>query len=1450
MNGFTWTRMIAKPVLGWLSTLGFSFGVQLVSAPVVDVTGSNAGATVERDECLTISLGENAAYECGDLRVVHDLPGVQTYSRLNTPTLIYSSQDADPYPIVSANVTLPDGKTNLSRVTALLTVNGQRRASSTWKASTWPTGTARVAIGYSALSDPTSIYRYALDVTAYYTTGSATTHVTGDLTVVNRRNSYFGAGWWLAGLEQLLLDSSGQPSVWIAGDGSVRRYHVADANTWTAPAVDRPDTLKREGSGYVRLEATGVRVVFDSLGRHIKTRNRLGHETLFAYDNVGRLSTITLPPASANKTFTFNYALGGYLSSVNSPGVTGNRVTKLTMDGVRLLSIRDPNLSKVSFGYLNSSSARIVSRVDEAGAQTAYRFDIGRRLSASRINLGTTDSIVTNVRSAESVGLADTAGLGAVDTAQAYTRLDGPRLDVGDTTLFWLDKFGGPKRVQDALGRVTIASRGDSRFPALVTQLVAPNGLVTQASYDARGNVSTITVNNPYADGRNAVSQYVWDATWDQLLQATSATGIVLTFGIDPSNGNRTYQQFGSDQTTRATFSYGANSLIAGTVIPGGTRRDTVIYDSSLQNVSETRSPLGIRTQIQRDAIGRVTRTTTPLDNVDSKHVFQDVYYDAMDRDTLSVTWSDSAYTPDSAIVRKHFNVIGQHDTIWTRSAPGDDGGITWDRHVFGYDAAHRLVSESLSNLLPTTFVLDPAGNRLNGGNSGGAGLEIVYDALNRVVEKRGLQTFFGADTAHYTYDPASGDLIVADNKYASIHRSYYPNGALKTDTLRIALRAGTDTPTLVGTTHVYGLSYTYDLDGKRSSMSLSGTPQSYSYSPLTGDLASITGLDGHRYDFQYDIAQRLHQVTRPAESTDNLVELMGYDDDSRLTSLRVNRVGSLPAVLRNDSVIYDARGKILAAGPESYKYSPLGGVISGVSGRVDQVSESFSVDALGRMLHRTLISADGTFSSDYRYGSATAHLDTIVTANQVQPDTTSNGYDGWGTLTTVFAKHNVSGSQQVQSTTGERILAAATRESRSLAGPHAVAFDDRMPTITMYELTKYFHLYDSFGMLGSTRMTKDTLNDPNGIPHYQYETREKHRYDALGRRVWTGMLRGVNTLGDCARHDQRSGCKNTVTWTAWDGDQMVREMRGQFAQYDTLFAAENGSQTVTYVHGGAIDQPLSVNGVYTFTNARGILDIADCMGGACNVQPAGETATAYGDPAPRGAAYDPPWNGTLLESGRTGSGLLYRRNRYLDGNTGAFTQTDPIGLGGGLSSYGFAAGDPINYSDPFGLCPKTAYQSICIDLWITQATAGPLRGDARGPDPDAPPWASRAQIVINVEDLKASYLTVSPSCMTGGNCYRNSVAQALDKVEIDKGANGALKAKYSLHNRVGVYPAINGSVQLLPDGRGGYASSGNRDAFPSMAIYGWNGSRTSIRSPNTQSDWTNLFPGRRKDKW
>jgi RHS repeat-associated protein len=79
---------------------------------------------------------------------------------------------------------------------------------------------------------------------------------------------------------------------------------------------------------------------------------------------------------------------------------------------------------------------------------------------------------------------------------------------------------------------------------------------------------------------------------------------------------------------------------------------------------------------------------------------------------------------------------------------------------------------------------------------------------------------------------------------------------------------------------------------------------------------------------------------------------------------------------------------------------------------------------------------------------------------------------------------------------------------------------------------------------------------------------------------------------------------------------------------------------------------------------------------------------------APDQRAGDPPataWLGSLVEDQRDVTGLTYRRNRYYEASSGRFTQVYPIGLAGGLTTYGYAGGDPLNFADPYEPCPKGA---------------------------------------------------------------------------------------------------------------------------------------------------------------
>jgi RHS repeat-associated protein len=285
---------------------------------------------------------------------------------------------------------------------------------------------------------------------------------------------------------------------------------------------------------------------------------------------------------------------------------------------------------------------------------------------------------------------------------------------------------------------------------------------------------------------------------------------------------------------------------------------------------------------------------------------------------------------------------------------------------------------------------------------------------------------------------------------------------------------------------------------------------------------------------------------------------------------------------------------------------------------------------------------------------------------------------------------------------------------------------------------------YDAADRLRVTEARRTDQPYPTQVIIRLFE-RDEAWYDALGRRIQMSSKR--RCFEDSA--DAVVACREAyVQRTVWAGDQEVYEDRvplhaayvpsgrapgDSYAHETPILPVENfGSSyydlnpyfgAVGYAFGPALDQPLMVirsayrdrwsdtgpgpqNPVYSPTafttyphwNPQGYANLGTaldgrqfhCSGGDCAF------AVAWGmswSPYNPDFGRRPSWMGSLLEDKRDANGLQYRRNRYVDPQTGRFTQPDPIGVAGGLNLYGYANSDPVNYSDPFGFsaCKRDA---------------------------------------------------------------------------------------------------------------------------------------------------------------
>lgn len=1313
--------------------------VTIAPAGAPSVSILNSDSLIARDLCFNAKLGAAMAYNCGDLQVVHSLPATTTMGTTRGPVLIYNSQHARPSPIVAATISLPSTAAGPDTIVATVTVDSApgRTWVRKWPGTMWTGGVARrVALALDSLPAPGStnsarIYSYSLNVSACYNGSScvAATAQRGSVVVVDRSASIYGAGWWLAGLERLDVPRM----IWTGGDGSVRRYRqdATQAGIWRTVATTRPDSIARDvATGtYIRYAAGGARVYFNATsGLQDSTINIFGHRTKFTY--VGSdLRTVELPTPSGSLAYTFDTApVSGKLKIVAPPIGTQGRVTTLIISGGRLTDIRDPDdtvgfFFSTSFSYSGTTSL-LTARRDRGSARTAVVYDAGQRVAVDSVQLTSQPCYaVTQIASAESQGVS-----GGVLVDSASTFLNGPRRDT-TVVRIWTDRFGSPSVVLNGAGQRTEAIRGNAGFPALVTELHSPNGtaggFVSQVTYDPRGRLLVQRSLDAYGDGRTDSTRYEWHPTLDRVTKIVPPEGDSVTFGYNPSNGTLIWQKNARGDST--AYTYTTAGLIQSAKQPLSTAPVQFFHDA-LGNLRKTQTALGYLTLHLRDAIGRDTLVVAPTSagvSTDSTNLMGAglrtyTRFDLLDRDTVTFTvgkhdmkLGNASADTQAVKVRKQFDAAGRVLSVSRSTVPATN--ISTVTTSWAYDLAGRDTAETAPDGQRERRIRDDAGNVVQRWSRRGLpdAIRFQYDALNRMTTRttpavsyapdgaapkydQGLGLTLPAETAQFTYDPTGG-LASAINADAKIYRRYFNNGQLRADTLQTR-EWGSNT----FTTHVYGVQYAYDRNGRRRMMRhplpltrlAAKDSVVYQYASW-GPLASLTDILNNVYTFDYDANGRLVRRGLPGQVTDTL----RYDDDDRLIGRWTrgpNYLGQDPRTnpptqttsIVDDTLWYDARGKVVNAetitDSVAATYSGIGSIRNldqahyprGSGGLFPSASkERYDHDALGLQIKLDNISSSS--AQTYSYDAPTGRLK-IVTPTTMAADysnylSDTSLYDAAGNVSLVKRGEGIGNSVVVQS--------------------------------------QVHYYYDALDQLRA--VDRAAQWDPNwGTSSKKAASYEETRYDALGRRVLVRARQdsAVYTGGNLA-------VNSTISRYVWDGAEVLYEIRYPGDDQQTAANLERDTALVTqsqgklhgrvaYTTGTGIDQPLAaIRFGYMGQGPIGITLYADWRGNITRgTTPNGFDVSIAVPDIPwidrHVSAYlnnqnpiEPRvWVGDLPTGHENTSGLLYRRNRMLDPVTGRFTQEDPIGLAGGLNLYGYANSDAINFRDPLGLCPDSLH--------------------------------------------------------------------------------------------------------------------------------------------------------------
>jgi len=653
-------------------------------------------------------------------------------------------------------------------------------------------------------------------------------------------------------------------------------------------------------SGYQAPARILASLAKNSDGTFTLTRNNQQH---FIFSATGQL----VKEADRNGYATTLSYTNGQLSTVADPA---GRTLSLTYTNGAITGIVDSANRATSIQY--DTSGNLATVTDVNGGLTKFTYDAAHEMLTM---IDPNSGVVTNTYS------------GAGQVSQQVDPLQ-------RATQFGY--AGGLSNITDPRGNVTAENFQSNELVSLTKGSGTAQAATWSYSYDpAALGVTSVT------DPNQHVSNYSWDANGN-LLNATDPLQRVTTYTYDALNDLQS-QTDPLKVTTSYTYDANGNLLSSATPLSGTSQTATTTYQydpAHPGDVLKMTDANGKDWQFAYDQYGDLVKKVDPLGNT-TTYVF-----DSIGRMTSMVSPKGNVTGGNPAAYTTAFasNAFGDWtsvvDPLQHKTSYQHDG----DRNLIAFTDAN-------SNITSYTFDLDNELTQIKRADQ--SSLQNSYDADGNLTS----QTDGRRNATTYTYDPLNRRVSASDPLLRKTTFAYDTSG---NRTSRVDPLNRTTTYAFDSANELTGISYsdlktpnvsfTYDADGQRLTMSDGTGTASYQYDSLHR-LTKNTNGASQSVGYGYDLVGQLTAITYPG-GTQTVSRV--YDDARRPQSIT-------DWSLNKTTFSYDPNANLTA---ESY---PNGAVASFSYNAADQLiaisdvvgvnqflNLSYSRDAIGQVTSET----------------------------------------------------------------------------------------------------------------------------------------------------------------------------------------------------------------------------------------------------------------------------------------------------------------------------------------------------------------------------------------------------------------------------------------------------------------------------------------------------------------